>query len=219
MNQEARGCFGAATVYAADSEACKQCETYQACGLESIKTLKRISSVVNVEDLIARHQKAKAAATKTLLSKDKKAIEEAPPGPVDTPTPTKPVARAVPVENVTFEVSEKHAQIIANLPVKARSFTTSLCRRGLLMGIRTNVAQRDANFHKAIPLWLSIPLVQLVKNGEITAESIRAEYEEKLQWTKGTMASHISLVFSFLEGFEIATKEAKRYVISPTLAA
>lgn len=219
MTQEAKGCFGAATVYAADSEACKQCATYVACGQESLKTLKRICDVVNVEDLIARHQKAKAAAAKALRAKDKEALDAAPPGPINTPTPTKPVARAVPVENVTFEVSEKQAQIIATLPVKARSFTTSLCKRGLLMGIRNNVAQRDPNFHKAIPLWLAIPLIQLVNNGEVTAESLRAEYEEKLQWTKGTMASHISLVFSFLEGFEIATKDAKRYVISPTLTA
>jgi hypothetical protein len=53
------GCFGAASVFRRDSGICRACRSFDPCAAESLKRLKAISHLVNVEDLLKEHDAAK----------------------------------------------------------------------------------------------------------------------------------------------------------------
>ena len=210
------GCFAAATVYAQDSDVCKKCLSYCQCGPEAMQTLNRIKAVVNVDDLIAKHRKARAVSQDKIAARDKAAADAAPPGPIDTPAPSKPVARATPVEKVEFDVSEKHARIIAELPVKAQSFALTLCKTGLIHRIRKDVGDGRNPLSKTGPKWLSVALTMLI-NGGFTRAELKAALIEEMKWGDGTAASHSSVATKLLTSFEIAQEASERFTLSPTL--
>lgn len=210
------GCFGAATVFAFDSEVCKSCPAGQDCAPAAMQTLDRIKTVVKVDDLMARHRKAREKAIKDQREKDRQAIEAAPPGPMATPAPTKPVARCTPAEKVEYEVSEKHALIIAEMPSKAQTFAMSLCKKGFVKEMRKNMANKKAT--PGLPKWLNVALDELTKNG-FTRASLKARLMNDLGWTDGTAGSHISIAIAILTGFEIAIETNGGFRVSPTIDA
>lgn len=217
MNSQIKpGCFAAATVYAMDSAVCQQCAAFKDCGDAAMRTLERIKSVVKVDDLVKRHRAARDRALKELNAKDAKARADAPPGPIDTPTPVKPVARATPVERVEFDVSEKHSRIILKMPAKAQEFATTLCKRGLVQIMRRNLTNGKTT--PGIPKWLVIAL-QMLAEGGFTKATLKERLMKELSWSDGTAASHISLAVAILAGFEIASDTSGTFTVSPTVAA
>jgi hypothetical protein len=59
------GCFAAASVFAHESEVCRNCKAFTACAEESIKTLEAIKGLVNVTDLMKRHERARLSIKRT----------------------------------------------------------------------------------------------------------------------------------------------------------
>ncbi len=209
------GCFGAATTFSMDSAICNQCNAKADCEPEALQALERIKGIVRIDDLVKRHRAARAKAMKELKAKDDEAIAAAPPGPIATPTPTKPVARVTPAERVEFEVSEKHARVISHMPTKAQTFATTLCRRGAIQMLRRNAAY--GKVVPGIPGWLAISM-QMLMDGGFTKASLKERFVSELKWGDGTAYSHISLATSLLTGFEIASEANGKYTLSPTIA-
>lgn len=210
------GCFAAATVYALDSEVCQKCLSYQECGPKAMRTLDRIKGIVKVDDLIAKHRKARVASQAKIAARDKAEVDAAPPGPLDVSAPKKPVARATPVEKVEFDVSEKHSRIIATLPVKAQSFALTLCKTGLIHRIRKDLGDGRNPLKASGPRWLSVVLDSLLSGG-FTRSSLRQDLMDEMKWAEASAASHVSLGVKLVLGFEIAEEKEGRFSFSPTL--
>lgn len=209
------GCFGAATTYAMDAAFCQKCHAFEACGKEAMQTLERIKNVVRIDDLVKRHRAAREKAIQEMIARDRLVIAAAPPGPIATPTPTKPVARVTPLEKVEFEVSEKHSRAIAKMPVKAQSFAMMLCKRGLVQMMRRDMVNKKTT--PGIPKWLAIAMQMLNEEG-FTRASLKTRLVSELGWTDSTAASHISIATALLIGFEIAMEAGDRFQLSPTIS-
>lgn len=212
--QQAPACFGAPSCYASNSKICEGCVAYKQCGQEVTATLERIKGIVNVEDMLHKHNQALAKARNE--RKEKKAEETKP----DLEKPMRPmpkqVERASKVEKIVYEIDERTETLIMALPVKARTFATQLCKAGLIAQIKANLKTGGNPLEKTGPKWLSVALVKLIDGGFDRA-GLRVTFTEQLQWSNETAASHVSLAIKLFTMFDIAIEEDARIVANPTL--
>lgn len=214
----APACFGAATVFAADSETCKKCVAFQECADQSVKTLEEIRHLINVEDLLARHNKARSVSQETIKKRDQEAAKKAPPGNPMTPKlPQQPVLRQTEVVRVKFERSERDQTIIGKMPVKARPYAINIIESGIAKKCVEAVAARDIAALPAQPEWFVIALTRLIQGGFTRAE-LRQELVETRGHQDNTAASYVSLCLALLPLVADVQDEAGRIVLAPATA-
>lgn len=207
------GCFGSPSCYASNSNFCQTCEGFNECGEESLNTLKRIKEVVNVDDLLHKHNQA-LAKQRVENKKRLKALKTEPPK-MERPTP-KSVERTAKKEVVEFSIDEKTAELIGELPVKARPFAISLCRKGLVDRIKKDLVRNVNPLSGCGPVFLSIAIESLIAGG-FTKSELREIYMKDRGWTENTAASHVSLVVKLFLMFDIAIENNQKFTASPTL--
>lgn len=92
MPSEHPGCFGAASVFARDSDACKRCEAFAQCDTAVTATLQALSSMIDVSALLKRHDTARAAGIKAKPLAPVALMGKPEPAPADAKA--KPKSRA-----------------------------------------------------------------------------------------------------------------------------
>ena len=214
----APGCFAAASVFSHDSNICRMCMAFDACAVASLETLEAIQGIVNVKDLLKRHQSAKKLANEAIKAADEKREASMPPGNVEPPLPKKPVERKTQVLQVKFEVSSDEEAIIALLPSKPRDIAIRMCKKGEIEALRNDIAEGRNTFAQSGPAFLRVA-VALLLTGGFSKSGLRFALQTELKWSEGTAGSHVSIACALFAAFEIAQEIEGRLVLTPTVSA
>lgn len=216
---KAPGCFGSASVYSQDGEMCQRCVAFTECGHTAIQSLATLRTLVDVTDIIKRHQAARHKANNTM----------APPRSNSLEITTVPVTKALPVvapilrqttkARVTFEISQKDQNVIAMIgksSVKAMEQAVVLCKYNLITEGIIALKRQENPFAKTGPAWLRVACAMLLEEG-FTKASLRERLVKDLEWTDGTAASHVSMAWFILASFKIAVFTDNKFVLNPDL--
>lgn len=211
--QKAPACFGAISCFAKDSEHCKLCVAYEQCEKQSFATLQSIKNIVNVDDLMRKHLKARQETEE----KRKNAIEEAKKAQKDySQQPKMPTAveRATKVEKIVFEVTEQDQSIVMTLPVKAQFFAITLIKSGIMSEIKNGVKTNTNALKDKKPAWMS-KSIDLLINGGFTRSELKNHLMKELSWSDNSAGAHVSLAIAILCGFSVAQEKSDRIVTAP----
>jgi hypothetical protein len=217
--QQAPGCFGAASTYSTDSVVCQACVAYQPCGVAAYERLQSLRTVVNVKDLLAQHEKARLKAT---------FARQAPAEPVvKSPIPIKPaeviqkpLERATPVVKVAFEVSPQDQRVVDAIgakSVKAKEAAAVLCKNNRINDMRAMLPRGQNPFRQTGPRYLRVACDMLIAGG-LTKATYKARMMKELDWSDGTAGSHVAVACALLYGFGIMTQDdLGGFVLNPQL--
>lgn len=212
----APGCFAAASVFSHDSEICRRCCAYDACAAASLETLQAIRGVIDVSDLLKRHEKAKRAARQAIRAADEKASAELPPGNAQPPLPGA-AERKTEVVKVQFETSADEERVIATLPVKARPIALSFCKSGMLNRIKKELREGRNALAETGPGWLRVAIDRLLAGGFVRSE-LREAMRQELGWEDSSAGPHTSMTVAMFLAFGIIQETEGRLVLVPATA-
>lgn len=212
--EQAPACYGAISCFAKDSEHCKRCVAYVSCEEQSYQTLVAIKNVVNVDDLLRKHEKArlvqKAKRDKLRAEMNVKAEQTA----YTKPKTPEIVQRATKQEKVVFEITEQDEAIIMSLPIKAQPFALTLIKSGMMEEIKAGVKEGVNKISRKKPVWLA-KTVDLLLDGGFTKAELKTYLVLQLNWSDNSAGAHVSLGIALLCGFGIAQEESGRVVAVP----
>ncbi len=212
----APACFGAVSCFSHESAVCKECPAFEQCIPAVTETLNRIKGVINVEDHLKKHEKAKKEARARIEERMKQEMAEKAAERKEMPMPEMKVPRKTKVEKVEFKLTDDQNTLIAELPVKAQSFAVQLCKTGLVDRIKKDLTAGVNPLEKTGPKWLAILIEMLIKGG-VTRAQLKSEYMSRLEWSDGTAGSHTSLAFKIFQAFEIAVESESKLIANPKL--
>lgn len=229
QEQQAPGCFAAASVYGSDSVVCQACPAFSACGEASVKRLQEIRELVDVSDLLKRHAAARQKAINTqmemmqALRPPARTAPVAPsPIPVAQPKPVKePIERKTTVAKVTFEPSPADQAALDAIAskVKVHEQALVLVKGNKFNEMRAMLPKGENPFAVRGPKYLRIAC-DMLTNGGFTKASLKARLVADLEWTDGTAASHVTIAVMLLYAFGIAAQDqetAGGFVLNPAL--
>lgn len=202
----APACFAAASVFSHDSDVCRGCAQFDLCADASLRTLEAIKGIINVNDLIRRHEKARRATVKAVEPQLEAAVPQ-------KPLPTQ-VERKAQVVKVQFEVDESEGDVIATLPVKPQEIAIRLCKEGKLHEIRRGVAENRNALAETGPAFLRVAVDRLLAGG-FTRSELREALKSELGWGDSTASSHVSMTLPLFKAFKIAQEIEGRIVLVP----
>jgi hypothetical protein len=210
--KNAPGCFAAASVFAHDSEICKACHAYVDCSKESLKTLEAIKGLVNVSDLLKRHDAARRATRKPSEPKVEDGGDKA-SAPI-----SEPVERNTPVERVTYQVSQEYEAVLSGMKIKPAEEARKLCNQGLIDKIKEELLAGRNALSNSRPRFVSVALDGLLAGG-FDKRELKELFLSKTSMGDSAAASHVSIVLPILFGFGIAQENSGRIILSPKLVA
>ena len=214
----APACFGSVSCFAKDSKCCMACVAFESCEKKSFETLAQIRNIVNVEDLVRQHMKARVE-TKEKRERNRQEMNI---GRQEVQYGVKPelpqiVERATKVEKVVFEVGEDQEMLIAKMPVKAQPFALNLLKSGMIHDIKEGLAKHKNAIACKKPVWF-VKTVQLLVDGGFTKAELKVHLMRELGWTDGSAAGHVSLGIVILTSFGLAAQDSfERYVVHPKI--
>lgn len=222
----APACFGAASVYAGDSDVCKKCHVGHLCGAESLKTLEAIRGIINVEDLMRRHEKARRLSREPL--KPKPPLEQpagsepllpAPTGNIAHPVTNKPVERKTPTERTAFDVSDADGQVLVKIKnAKAKEIAYRMVKGGDVENLKTALLAKVNIYADRGPAFMRIA-VDMLLSGGLTKSSLRKRLEKDLDWTEGTAGPHVAQAVAIFAAFKITQEKLSVITLVPALTA
>lgn len=215
VEKVAPGCFGAASVFSHDSAVCRGCVVFDKCGEKARQRLEEIKELVNVSDLLKRHEKAKKLMAPV---RAKRAEEDAAKLPQDAPKKkpvTTPVERKTTVAKVSFEIDEESKNVIAKISnQKAAGQAVILCKSNMIEIARSELAAGRNPFATSGPRYLFVACDMLLRGG-FTRASLKQEMQQQLSWTESTAASHVSIVVGLFPAFNIIEAKGDAFILSP----
>ena len=212
---KAPACFGSISCFSYDSEHCKHCPAYQACAVETQKTLESIKATINVDDLMRKHKKAKEKMQgKRDVERAKIETPASKPEPYGQPKLPDIVVRATKTEKVTFEITEQDNEIILKLPVKAQTFACTLIKSGMVNDVKQGLKDGRNAIDGKKPMWFS-KSVGLLAQGGFTRAELREHLMSELSWGENSAGPHVSLAIAILTGFNLAKDDSGRIVALP----
>ncbi|MCL2874687.1 MAG: hypothetical protein FWF12_00030 [Betaproteobacteria bacterium] len=206
----APGCFAAASVFSRDSDVCNICCAMSECAQASLETLQAIRGIINVSDLLARHEQAKKIARKAMQERDAEAAAALPPGNIQPPL-MRAVERQTKVAVMKIEASADDERIIATLPVKLQKIAITLCSKGVLQGMKKGLIEGRNVLAESKPSWLSVALTHLVAGGFARRE-LREAMNKALGWETSSSAPHVSMAIAIFTAFGLAKEVEGRIV-------
>lgn len=212
----APGCFAAASIFSHDSAICRQCCAFDACAAASLETLASIRSIIDVSDLLKRHERAKKAARQMIQAADEKAAAELPPGNNQPPLPGA-AERKTEVVKVKFDTSADEERVIGTLPVKVRPIALSLCKTGMLTRIKKGLSEGRNALAETGPGWLRVAIDRLLAGGVVRSE-LREAMRQELGWEDSAAGPHTSMAVAFFLAFGVAQEIEGRLVLVPATA-
>lgn len=202
---DAPACFGAASVFAHDSETCRACVAFEACSQESLNTLEKIKGIIDVRDLMRRHELARSQSKIVRAKKDT--------SPADTALTT--VTRKTPTDKtVMAQISTDHENVILGLKTKGKVEALRLCRSGAIDRAKVELHQGINTFATGAPRYIA-SAAQLLIYGGFTKRSLCECYVKELGWAETSAAPHVSIVIGVFVGFGIAQEKDKVFTLAP----
>lgn len=222
------GCFASASVFAHDSEVCRACGVFTECSAKSLETLEQIKGLVDVSDLLKRHEAARKASGKFSAPVDK--VQPQPivisgacpprsdiPPPILQKPPVTPVERKTRVEKVEFEITPEDEAILSTLPKKPGEHARILCKRNMIEKIKAELQAGCNALRDSTPVFVSIAIDQII-NGGCTRKELASVYLGKTNMSESAASPHATQAFQILIAFGIAQEKGDRLVINPALA-
>lgn len=207
------GCFASATIFSRDSEVCRNCEWFNPCSEESIKTLQALKTMIDVSDLAKRHD---AARKRERIAAEREG--EVSVGFVKRPVSkerfSQPLERKTKVEKVTFELDEDEIRIIESLPSKAKPFAERLCSSDMISQIKLELSNGRNALDNKKPEFLRVAIDALLDNGFSKSE-LRQRFVDEFEWREASAQSHVSFTVPILVGFGIAQEVDGRFKAVP----
>lgn len=196
MNEPlAPACYGSPSIFAYDSKCCRGCFAFEPCSQESFLTLDKIKGLVNVEDLLKHHAKARAHAQARLRLEDAAKAAARPPGNI--PQPLLAVERKTKVLKVEFAVPKHLEAIVAKLSDDARVMTVNLFKSGQLDHIKSELSAGRNPHATTGPGWLRVSL-SMILDGGFTKRSLAERLMADLKQTKQTAASYATNIWQVM---------------------
>lgn len=215
----APGCFAAASVFASDSATCQKCPVFTECTTASFETLEAIKGIVDVSDLLKRHALAKKKALAAQKLADEATQEGLPPGNLERPVAKTPVERKTPKVAVKFEVTASDDKVLMKMNVKSKEVAVRLIQADQVESIRKGLLEGRNHCAETTKLpWLTIAVRELLAGG-FSKRDLRGMYEQELEWTEGTAATHVGMACQLLTGFRWAQEKGGRFTLIPGVTA
>lgn len=224
-NVNAPGCYAAPSVFSHDSQVCQNCPAFDACAAACVQTLQALRETINVEDILARHRRAKSAT-----------IERADPERPET-TPKLDFSKFLPsvkkpaekVERkahrevaVTHDIDEATFKIIDAIPQKnARELAAKWVKNGIVDHIRIELAQGRNPFASQARLDHCQVVCDMLLNGTVTRAALKKAFMTRLgakkPWDEATAGSHVNIAMPALVAFDIAIETPEGFALNPRL--
>ncbi len=189
MNQTPKpGCWGFAVTYSVDDPVCVACSFKDSCGPASLETRSRLekllvhrASVHGVPKLKSVAKQSESIKICTSDTTEKKIMEE----------------KEIKV-NAVHPLIEKPASPFFNK--KADHYAHRLAAKGINL--------KQAVHTKTIPTsgvakFIPVGIQHVIDNNGVDKKKLTAELSDKLTWTKGTSASHVSILVALFYGLGI----------------
>lgn len=183
--------------------------------MASLDTLQKIRSVIDVSDLLKRHEKAKRVARKVIQANDEAAAAALPPG--NNKPPLTAAERKTEVAKVTFETSADEESVIATLAVKVRPVAVSICKTGMLARIKKELREGRNALTESGPGWLRVTIDRLLAGGFVRSE-LRAAMRQELGWEESSAGPHASMAVALFVAFGVMQEIEGRFVLVPATA-
>jgi hypothetical protein len=215
----APGCYAAPSVFSHDSEVCQGCPAFESCSQECIKTLQELRERVNIEDILARHRRAKASTIEQ--AKPPNAVPKIDIGKFlpSVKVPVEKVEQAPKPKEPQVEVPDDHQKVLDALKEKPRALALKWCRDGMIEKIRSDLAQGINPFASQARQNFESVTCELLINGAVTKQALKKAFMTRLgakrPWSEGAAASHVNIALQALQGFGIIVETAEGYVVAP----
>lgn len=209
--EKAPGCFGAASVFSHDSKVCRGCIAFENCGQASLATLDRIQSMMDVRDLLKRHEKAKAK-----YDAEREAAIIATPAEEGEGLPPRrerevPVERKTRMTAVNIEVDEESQTVIARIGnKKARDQAIALCKANMIDRVREALTANENPFAERGPGFLRV-FCDLLLRGPFTRSQYRERLKADLSWSDGSANSHCAIAQALMTTFGFAAMSGETF--------
>lgn len=207
IEAQAPGCFASPSVFSVDSKICNVCVAFNPCRSASYERLEKIKGLIDVQDILARHAKARVKAhyeADEAIHKARQTLAWATSGSIAQPAPiTAPVPRNTAVERVEFDITPQEEARIQSMPgKKAQALTRILLKKNIMNGILPALRQGSNPFAN-IPTWPYLKVAcDMLLEGLITkhelARRLKRECGKDKPWTQETAESHRAMVMSML---------------------
>lgn len=226
--QNAPGCFASPSVFSHDSQVCQACPSFDACGTACIATLQALRATINVDDILARHSRAKgivaSASTENASSTAPAAAQ--PDFSKFLPSvkrPAQKVERKAKEEVAVAQDIDEHSATIINsiAQVNAKALASEWVKSGMVEKIRTDLTQgRNPFASEARQSFRSVACDELLK-GTVTKTSLKKAFMSRLgnkkPWSEASASSHVGIIMPALVAFGFAVETSEGYALSPRL--
>lgn len=216
--QQAPGCFGAASTYSTDSAVCRACAAYAPCGEQAYGRLQQLREIVNIKDLLAKHENARMKANLATPAPSHPMVTS--PIPVKQPDVAAQIERTTPVAKVAYAISVQDQAVIDALgakSIKAKEAAATLCKNNRINDMRAMLPRARNPFMQGGPQYLRIACDMLIGGG-FTKAQYKAHLVRELNWSDGTAGSHVAVGCALLYSFGIMVQDPQeRFVLSPAL--
>jgi hypothetical protein len=184
--EKAYGCYGYATTFNGDCATCQQCPLNRTCRVEAYKSMKKMSSEVDVVSLLGRFS--------DLVAKDKDPIHVGLKAPKNRRQKLK-----------QYTQSRSAALLSMTLPVKQRQLIVGIHRKGIPV---LNLIRGGFNpFDKQRPTFMRVPCRLLIEQGRFTrAQLIEALMVTFPHWGEATAQSQVSIAVGALTALKVVQK-------------
>lgn len=218
---KAPGCFASPSVFAMDSKVCGCCIATNECRTASSETLERIRGVINVSDLLKRHEKARLVATNTSETPYKPEEPETLPttdnqtlAPVIvTPAPIIPkvVKRKTPTEIVVFYVTGDQETTIQALPKKTGELARQQIKQNLISKIKPALKMGLNSYAETGPKFLRLACDMLLEGG-FTRAGLNKRMVKDFGWGTNTSGPHVAQIVGMFVAFDIVQEIGGQFV-------
>lgn len=180
------GCWGFVVTYVPDDPICIACAFKESCGVAALETRERLekllehrASVHGVPKLKSVVKPADSVKISTVKLTEKKTVE-------DTPK-----------VNAVSPLIDKPASPFFNK--KADHYAHRLAAKG----IDLKQAIRSKTMPSGVAKFIPVGVSHVIENNGVNKQKLTAELTEKLGWSKGTSASHVSILVALFYGLGI----------------
>ena len=220
--QMAPGCYASPSVFASDSDICRGCPTFDACGAACVETLHAIRDRINVDALLARHRDARQATIEAAPREEPKAPETLKFLPSVKPSTEKAQPKLVKTHKprASAAITPAHQAIIDGISQShAKGLAIKMARDGMLDTIRTELAAgrnpfRDDEASK----YYGVACEELLK-GPLTRQTLKQVFQKRMgkhkPWDEKSAASHAGTVFAMLGAIGAVIESPAGYVVNP----
>lgn len=211
-------CFAAASIFNLDSNVCEKCMAFTECGVASAETLEKIKHLINVDDLMRRHEAARKAGLIRLAASDAKIAAETPPGNGLIPLPLVPIVRKTAVVKIKFDPTGEEVDVIAKMSKTVQKMATVMVKSNQIEDVKTAL-KAGVNFYAEQGYeWMRVAIDMLMNEGGFTRSTLRQRLEKDLSWSNATAAAYVGYVVTITVAFKITCEKKGHISLIPTIS-